>query len=376
MPDIDKCIKVCVFCECWESGGIESFLFNVLSNMDLTGLKVDIVVPELRQSVFTEKTKALGVDIIELSGSQRDLRHNYRLFAELLKKRRYDVLHLNAFQALSFVYGKIARKHGVKRLIAHGHNNALRKSSTRALKLVIHGAAKRAFSGAFTDFWACSRTAAEFMFPKRAAKEFTFIPNGIDIEKFAFDKQSRRRFRERLGLGGETLIVNVGRLTEQKNQSFLLDAAKALKDRNADFKLLLAGEGEKLDELKAKADRLGVADKVIFFGTTDDVPSLLCGADVFAFPSVFEGLGIVAIEAQAAALPVVCSENIPKEVFATDLAYAVDLSVGADAWANALIERAGSANDRGIEAARGIRAHGYDVRSVAQKIERSYRGIQ
>ena len=368
--------RVCIFCECWESGGIESFLLSALSDMNLEGMEIDIVVSQLKGGIFLEKAAKLGINFRELSGSQRKLFKNYRSFGKILRERGYDVIHLNIFHALSFVYGAIAKGFGVKKRIVHSHNTDLRKTAAKKVKIAVHNISKHIFYRCFTDYWACSSAAARFMFPKKITDNdrYSFIPNGIDIERFTFDKEKRFAFREKLKIGDKPLIVNIGRLTEQKNQSFLLDAVNVLAKRDMEFVLLLAGEGDKgkLDELKKKAENLGMADKVVFYGATSDIPSVLSAADVLAFPSLFEGLGIVTIEAQAAALPVVCSENIPDEAFVTD--YIVSVGLNAQEWANAL-EGAFRA-DRTSDTASLIKSKGYDIKSVAGRIENSYRGLE
>lgn len=117
--------RICVFCECWESGGIESFMYNVLSNINLNGLEVDIVVSQLKDSIFSERLKNIGVNFCELSGNQKRIIKNYRMFSKLLKERQYDVLHMNVFHTISFLYGIPARKNKVKTLIAHSHNTKI-----------------------------------------------------------------------------------------------------------------------------------------------------------------------------------------------------------------------------------------------------------
>lgn len=370
--------RICIFCECWESGGIESFLSNVLDNMNSEGMEIDIVVSELKGGIFQKKVSGSGVNFKELSGSQRNILKNYRLFKKIIKERQYDVIHLNIFHALSFIYGAIAKSCGIKKRIVHSHNTSLRRTKTRKAKILIHNISKHVFYRCFTDYWACSSAAARFMFPKQITDKnlYFFIPNGIDIERFKFDKEKRSAVREAMNIGGKPLIVNIGRLTEQKNQSFLLDTASVLARRGVDFVLLLVGEdgneGLKLKALKEKAKRLNIEDKVIFYGTSSDIPGILSAADVLAFPSLFEGLGIVAVEAQAASLPVVCSENIPEEAFVTEYITAVPLNE--EKWAEA-IEKAVSAG-RNTDTASLIKGKGYDIKSVAGIIENSYRGSE
>lgn len=363
--------RICVFCECWETGGIESFLFNVVSNMDLNGLEIDVVVSQFKAGVFSEKMSALGVNFRELSGSQRKIFRNHRMFRKILKERQYDVVHLNIFHALSFVYGRIAKKCGIRKIIAHSHNSALRRSWVRAVKLAIHDLYKMIRYRSFTDFWACSSAAAEFMFPKSIIKQnkYTFIPNGIDVEKFAFDSRKRNIFREKLKIGDKLLIVNIGRLCYQKNQSFLLNTAKCLTKRGADFTLLFVGDGDMINELREKADKLQINKNVIFFGTTSDVPSVLSSADVFVFPSLFEGLGIAAVEAQAAALPVICSENVPNEAFITERAKAVPLD--AELWCEEILNAAKFV-DRSNDVIQSVKRR-FDIKYVSALIEEHYR---
>lgn len=314
--------RICCFCERWESGGIESFLFNMYSRLDPEKIEIDIAAAELRESVFTDSLREKGVCFYELSGSQRNVPANHRLFRALLRRRHYDVLHLNAFHGLSLAYLKIAKENGVPVRIAHSHNTALRRSVAKPLKLLLHNAARRRYAPCATELWACSKAAAGFLFPKRllARKGFRFIPNGIDVERFRFDPEGRAAARKELGIGGETLVVgNVGRLCYQKNQMFLLDIFAELVKKRPESRLLLVGEGEDKKRLQARCASLGIAENVIFYGTTDHVERLLWAMDVFAFPSRFEGLGIAAIEAQAAGLPVICSENVPEEVWVTKL---------------------------------------------------------
>ena len=368
--------RVCCFCEKWESGGIESFLHNVIRQMDLSRLEIDIVAAQMCESVFTAGLKEKGVHFYELSGSQRRLGQNHRIFKQLLKERQYDVVHLHIFQGLSLYYVYLAKKAGVPVRIAHSHNTALRQSRTRRLKMLIHNAAKCFLAKNATDFWACSRLAAEFMFPQSVLekKKYEFIPNGIDVEKFRFNNKVRNQIRKDLDIEGKLVIGNVGRLCYQKNQEYLLEVFAKLQTQGPDSVLLLVGEGELKAELQQQAEKLGVADKVIFYGVTDKVEQLLWAMDVFAFPSRFEGLGIVVVEAQAAGLPVVCSDNVPDEAVVTDLVQKVDLSSGADIWAETILHCQTDLNRLAFN--EQVRKYGFAVEDVSGRIEKMYLGLK
>lgn len=356
--------KVCCFCESWESGGIESFLNNILLRMDLSMMQVDIIAAKIKPSVFTARLEARGVRFIELSSSLRSAK-NYTLFRELIRKNKYDVIHFNLFQGLSLYYVHIAKQEGVLSRIAHSHNTELRKSPTRWMKIILHHIGRRLFTNSATELWACSSSAGEFLFGDK--KEVRFIPNGIETEKFRFDSARYDEVRAELGLSDVFVVGTVGRLCYQKNQGFLIDAFAELVKLHPDSVLLLVGDGEQKEYLIEKSVRLGVSGKVIFCGVTDHVERMLWAMDAFAFPSLFEGLGIVAIEAQAAGLPVLCSENIPVEANITELFHVLPLN--AEMWAQRLATL--SSSDR-VKYAEKVRKAGFDVAHVAEKLEKSW----
>ncbi len=367
-----KPVRVCCFCERWESGGIESFLCNVLLHMDLTGLEVDIVAAQMQDSVFTRPLKDRGVRFYELSGRQNRVPENHRLFRKLLEERRYDVVHLHIFHGLSLWYGRLARRAGVPVRIAHSHNTALRKSRTRPLKLLVHHISRKLFTRCATDLWACSGSAAEFMFPDNALKSrgFQFIPNGIDTDRFRFDADVREKVRGELGVRDKYVIGNIGRLCYQKNQSFLLDIFAEVLRRKPESVLLLTGEGPDRPALEEKAKRLGIAGSVIFYGTSDRVEQLLWAMDVFVMPSRFEGLPVTGVEAQASGVPCLFSDAITEDCRIAETVKLLSLSAPAAEWADFALQGNSCGNRAG--GASVVRQAGFDVEDVAGETERFY----
>lgn len=363
--------RVCCFCERWESGGIESFLRNVLTRMDMTDLEVDIVASSIGESVFTDSLRQHGVRFFELSGDQRNVAENHQRFRELVRERQYDVLHLNAFQGLSLAYLKIAEQEGVPVRIAHSHNTALRKSATRPVKQLVHAWARSRYTRYATDLWGCSKNAAEFLFTKRELQKrgYTFIPNGIDVERFRFDPVIRAKVRNEMGLTDKFVIGHIGRLCYQKNQTFLLNILAEAVKRNPSAVLLLVGDGEDKPALMQKAESLDVLDKVIFYGTTTTPEHLLWAMDAFAFPSLFEGFGIAVIEALAAGLPVVCSENVPEEVLISPQIRIVSLADSGTAWLEAILKK----SEHFLSNSDAVRGAGFETCAVSRFIlERGY----
>ena len=363
--------KICCFCERWASGGIESFLCNALEQLDLSELEVDIVAAKLDKSEYTARLERVGVGFRQLSGSLRDLPENYRSFRRLLWKQRYDVAHFHLYQGLSLAYCRIARQEGVPVRIVHSHNEALRPSLTKPLKLLLHRWGRKRFSGDATQLWACSQAAAEFLFG--AGSVFTVIPNGIDTARFRFDSQARRQLREELGLGDCLTIGNVGRLCSQKNQEFLLDIFTQLVQQRPDSRLVLVGDGKDRRKLEHRAAALGINGQVIFYGQTVRVAPLLCAMDVFVMPSLFEGLPLAVLEAQASGLPVLCSQGLSEEVKLTDLVDFLSLDAGPKAWAERMAAHSQRTSDR-EHYADVVAAAGFDAKTVAQRIGQVYLG--
>ena len=304
--------------------------------------------------------------------TQRSLIQNWNSFACLMKKQNYDVLHLNIFQALPLAYLVLAKNKGISLRIAHSHNTMLRKSRTRALKMVIHRLARALFSRNASMLWACSEDAAKFMFPIELLKkrEYQIVPNGIDLERFQLNSTERECIRRQLGLEDAFVIGNVGRLCEQKNQKFLLEVFAHIHDKDPSTRLLLIGEGEDSDRLKEKAERLQISDAVLFYGTTTEIERLFWAMDVFVFPSKFEGFGIVAIESQAAGLPTLCSDRVPKEALASNLACQVPLSASVEQWAKRILEERGKRKKENV--VDQLITKGFDVTQVSSSILKTY----
>ena len=367
-------LKICCFCETWESGGIESFLNNVLQHINLEKIQVDIVVSCLKKSIFTEPLKQKGIRFFELSGSQRNFLKNHYMFMKLLRKENYNAVHLHIFHGLSLYYVCLAQKAGIPVRIAHSHNTALRSSKTQKLKLFIHNIAKNLFSDESTDLWACSALAAQFLFSKRALKQkgFQFIPNGIDTERFRFQPEIRKQIRQKLGLENQFVIGNAGRFCYQKNQSFLLDIFAELVKQKPESRLLLVGEGEEEKALRNKAEMLNIAGQVLFYGISHQIEYLLWAMDIFVFPSYFEGLGIVAIEAQAAGLPVIVSEFIPQEAYITKQVKKLSLQDSPKDWANEIVYTKSSIAGREYNVDT-VQKAGFNILDVTYKIKKYYK---
>ncbi len=361
--------RICVFLERWESGGIESVISNILLHADQSLVCADIVATVIGDSIFTDALRARGVNFIELTGKLRS-RRNYKELASLLKRERYDALHLNIFHGAAFEYAHVAKKHGVPSIIAHAHGAGLRPSPLRPFKLLLHRIGRALFSGAVTARLACSEAAGRFLYGERA--DFTVVPNGVNTDKFACRPERREAARAALGVDG-VLLGTVGRLSPEKNQSFAIDVLLEYLKLDPSARLLITGEGETEAALKEKAHELGISDSVIFLGTSKSVEDLMLAMDVMLFPSTAEGFGIVAVEAAVSALPVICSTGVPKCVAITERTVHIPLSDGAAAWARCakeLCEKYPDRRDMSDEVSRA----GYSADAAARAVLSYYGG--
>lgn len=165
------------------------------------------------------------------------------------------------------------------------------------------------------------------------------------------------------------VIGHVGRFAPPKNHPFLIDVFKSVHDKNRNSKLLLVGTGNGQSNIREKVDNLGLSDSVIFLGNRGDVNRILQAMDVFLFPSLYEGLGIAALEAQASGLPCIISDGVPSECKVTDLAESLDLNLPIDKWANAVLEKQSAIRKNTYQE---IKNAGYDIEQNAKQLENFY----
>ena len=218
-----------------------------------------------------------------------------------------------------------------------------------------------------TDFLTCSRPAALDLFGEEAAQKAVILKYGIDTRRFAFSASVREECREELGLAGSDYVIgHIGRFAEQKNHRFLIDIFYEVSKVCPEARLLLLGEGTLQEEIRQRVSQYGLEDKVIFAGVTERTERYYCAMDVFVLPSLFEGLGIVNLEAQASGLSCVVSDAVPREVDVSGRMEFLPLG-DAKAWRDSLLKHKGLAHEREGDW-RDVYDAGYDVEKTAQAL--------
>lgn len=298
------------------SGGVQKRLLDNYMNMNRNEVVFDFIVHGHDSGELIPIAENMGSKVFIVTPKKESLCRNLLEIADVMKCGHYDIVQCHMEQASAFII-PIAIKYGIKVRIVHTH---LAYIPASPLKTVANRIMASVINCTATDFWACSRDAGKWLFFKDR-KDLRVIPNAIDVDKFKFDPEKRTQMREKMHIGcDECALVNVGRLTAQKNHSFMFRLVKELKKRKFNFKLFLIGDGELKEELRAESKMMEIDDKIVFLGTRNDVGDILQAMDVMIHPALFEGLGNVLIESQAAGLPVIASATgIPKETCITDI---------------------------------------------------------
>lgn len=343
-------------------GGLETMIMNYYRHMNRSLVQFDFLVHRDFRADYDDEIEALGGAIYRLpqlvpwSATYRTALNTF--FAE---HPEYRVVHVHQ-DCLSSIILKAAAQNGVPVRIAHSHNANQDKNLKYPVKLWY----RRSIPRYATELFACGKDAGDWMF--RGAP-YKIINNAIDTATYAMSSKTRECVRRSLGLTDEFAVGHVGRFAPQKNHAFLLDAFAALVKYEPHAVLLLVGDGMEKEKIHQKAMALGLSERIRFLGVRSDVAELMQAMDVFAFPSLYEGLGIVLVEAQAAGLPCVLSDTIPSDAHLTDLVRVVPLSSGAETWAQVLLDtRTLPRTDHRAE----IAAHGFDITAEAKKLQEFY----
>ncbi len=335
--------KVLVFGMTDNPGGVESFLMAYYRKLDRERVQFDFLCNN-KTVAYENEITALGGQVYKICArSENPVRYKKEL-AQFFRKHaeQYCAIWVNVCSLANIDYLKAAKKHGIKTRIIHSHNA---QNMDSALRGVLHKINRLFISRYATDFWACTRLAADWFYSKKlqSSPRYREMKNAIDCEAFAFSQAARCEVRAELSLSQNLVIGNVGRLHYQKNQHFLLEIFQALLQKRPQARLMLVGGGEDEPALRQKAKTLGIYDKVLFLGVRDDVARLMSAMDIFLLPSRFEGLGIVLIEAQAAGLISFTSDEVvPRDAAVTDLLEFIKLSEDAAAWAEKILKKADS----------------------------------
>lgn len=311
-------------------GGLETMLMNYYRAIDRNKVQFDFLVHREYRADYDDEIEQLGGMIHRLPrlipwsrSYLKALDHFFELHPE------YRIVHVHQ-DCLSGVILRVAEKYGVPVRIAHSHSSSQDKDFKYPIKLFY----KRLIPRYATALFACGQKAGEWMFGNAF---FHILKNAIEVQSFEYTHQTAVAVRRSLHIPENCIVVgHTGRFSPPKNHAFLVDIFALLAAQNADYRLLLVGDGELRTKIENRVRMAGLSDKVIFTGVQTEIGPLLSAMDVFVFPSLYEGLGISVVEAQATGLPCVISDCLPVECEVTALVKRLSLGESAENWANVI----------------------------------------
>ena len=354
-----------------DCGGTENIIMNLYRNIDRSKVQFDFLVHTKKQCFFDDEIKKLGgqiyrvpyYNILNLFKYQKALK---RLF---VSHKEWRVVH-GHLGSCACIYLRIAKKYGIY-TIAHSHNVNNSHLSIKGLLYRLHALQTR---GVADYYMGCSNEAGIDRYGRKITEGdcFCVLHNGIKVDEYIFQKSIRNKIRKELEIEDHFVIGNVGRFSLQKNHMFILDVFTCLRKISDRYVLVLVGDGELKQNIVAKATQLGILDAIVFTGIRRDVPKIMTAFDMFLFPSFYEGLGIVLIEAQASGLPCIANKDgiMPLAVI-SDLVELKSLADGAHAWAE-YIEKIRRKEIVRKDMSSAVKEAGFDVIDVAKWLENFY----
>lgn len=357
--------------------GLSVIAWNWYQKFDLEKICVDFLSCTVPDDSYVECIRRNGGEfyLIDVEGKNIIQRQSGRFFTsrKIAKENKYDCVHIHVSEAAEAFSFYTAVRPFCKKVIIHSHSSGVGCESSEftlgaKIKLYIHKFCKKLIRSRNVVRLACSDLAGKWMYlPKY---DYTIINNGIDMEKFVFNKQARDKIRSQLKIENKFVVGHIGRFSYQKNHDFLIEVFDEVYKKNTNAVLLLLGYGELEKQIREKIHILGLDNAVIFYGTASNANEFYQAMDCFVLPSHFEGLPVVAVEAQTAGLKFLCSDVVTKEAKITDLLEFMSLSDSAEAWAEKILSY-----DDGYERmdmSAEMKKAGFDIEYSAKQLEELY----
>lgn len=376
----DECMRVLRIVSVMNKGGIETQIMNIYRKIDRTRFQFDFLVTREESGIYDAEIRALGGRIFQIPSVRESGLFKFTKNCDMFFKKHpeYKIVHchMNTWAGL---FLNVARRNKVPVRIAQSHSAQQRANSERGIKGMMEdrfkATMKRLIPFGATHFWACGNDAGKWLYGERIAEtNMQIVPNAKELEMFRYDVKKRTLARNSLGLSPNDLVVgHVGSFTRVKNHRFIIEVFRELHMLREGSRLVLVGEGPLQPVIRQQVSQLGLEDKVVFLGTRNDVHVLLSAFDVMLFPSLFEGMPNVLIEAQASALPCVISSEITPEIdFDMGLVDFLPLTYTPEKWARRLLEK--SCVNRKKVSIKNLVDRGYDLQTLVNWLEEFYEG--
>lgn len=351
-------------------GGITQYILNNWEWMDKKNFQCDFVTISSYLE-FENEIIQKGGKVYHISCYAEDNKEQFIKEFENILSQGYDVVHLHTKYWKSFVVEELCKKYNVPKVIVHSHSAGIEMNDPfkREKEEALHEQIKKMFcENMATDFWACSRIAADFLFGEQISREkIRIMPNAIELDKFSFNQKIRYEMRKKYRLEDCFVIGHVGRYEYSKNHEFLISVFFEILKQAEDARLLLIGDGTLFQLVQKRAKKLGIEKHILFLGKRRDVSDWYQVMDVFCLPSRFEGLPIAMIEAQASGLPCIGSECVTEEVKIGNNVYLLPLNE--ELWVKSVLKLKKEKRENNKEK---LIESGYDIKNQVKMIEKAY----
>lgn len=364
----DEPVRVAQIMGKWVGGGVESVVMNYYRYIDRTKIQFDFICDDDSTNIPYEEIEKLGGKVILIPPYQKVFKYHNKL-KKILKEGHYKIVHshINTLSVFSLFAAKCA---GVPVRIAHSHSTTNKKEKKKnLLKQVL-----RPFSKLFaTDYMCCSELAGRWLFGDKEYDKGNvyLLNNAIDLDKFKYNETLRKKKRKELGIKDDTLVIgHIGRFVAQKNHGYLIDIFNEIHKKNNNSVLLLAGQGPLMEEIKNKVKSLKLEKNVKFLGQRNDANELYQAFDVFLLPSLYEGLPVVGVEAQATGLLCELSNDMTKETKVLNITKFMSLNNTPEEWADNILDDV--KKYKRIDTSKEMTAKNFNIKEEAKKLEEYY----
>lgn len=368
----DEPIRIAHIIGKWLGGGVESVVMNYYRHIDRTKIQFDFICDEDSTNIPYREIESLGGKVYIVPNYTDIFRYQNEL-VKIFRENKYKIVHSH-INTLSVFSLHAAKKAEVPIRIAHSHSTTNKTEWKKNLIKQILRPFSRLYA---TEYFTCSELAGRWLFGNKAYDDgkVYVLNNAIEVDKFDFNEETRKKKRKELNIDDGTVVIgHVGRFVEQKNHEKLIEIFNEVHKHNKNTVLLLAGQGPLKDKINKQVNERGLKNSVAFLGQRSDIDELYQAFDVFVLPSLYEGLPVSGIEAQAAGLLCVFSDDMTKETKILDTTEFLPLNQSAEEWADTIIKKT-KIFSRKKEKDK-VTSYNFNINVEVKKIERIYERLE
>lgn len=351
-------------------GGLQKYIIELYRNIDHSKINMDFIIPweDREGQIYLKEIEDNGSKVHLIPHHKKNLLgHFVNLAKVLVNDKSIDIIHIHTTSSIEAIDGLIARILKKKvMIIYHSHNTSNKKSLSK--KLI-----QRIYRSTGNYFFACSTEAGISLFGDKIIKNNNFVvaKNGIKLDEYKFNYNKRQCIRNEFRIDDDTKLIGfIGRFTNQKNPIFIIDIFNEVLKINKKARLMLIGSGELEKDIRERIEFYGIQKYVIMTGPRYDISTIMSALDIFVMPSLYEGLGIVLVEAQAAGVYCYTSDKVPKESKLSDIIEYISLEKNPEEWASLICEEKKSyCRENSYE---HLKIYGYDIKDSSNNIQNIY----